>query len=453
MRVNDTLANTTRAAHDVGLAAWLGGAMFGKLAHNLSLVKIASHTERGSVSNAAWNGYNPVNALGLGTAAIGWAAARVTEANNGNLTGRERGLSTAKDGLMAASLLTGVLSGIQGARLGRQAPDGAVPVETGTKPASETPPKAAGIQRTLGALGNLNIASGVALVAVNAILAQTSHSRPAPRRAARMTAGTTRSVRSGSPRASPPPRPSPTSSAAGSLSLLTERNHVMANNKPSKGVSLAKGPVLVVGLALLIYGVLALIFGGHGFEMDPSRHRDRQEVPRPRGQRLDEPAVHRRRRAARLRSPIHWGAKSLSLIVGLVLGAASVIALVDGDDVFGIFAANGLTKLVWGIAAAVLLVLALLPRVGGNKPDDDDQDRSNRRVQRETRTVEREPRYERDTTRNTSRSRNRAGSVSADTTRRGGDAALALQPTKPRSRAPCSRATVNHQRSTDERTK
>jgi hypothetical protein len=185
MIVSDTLANSTRAAHDVGLAAWLGGAMFGKFAHNPSLMKISDRAERGSVSNAAWNGYNPINALGLGTAAVGWAAARVTEARNGNLSGRERALSAAKDGLMASSLLTGVLSGVQGARLARQAPDGAVPVETGVKPAPDTPPKAAVIQRSLRVLGNLNIASGVALVAVNAILAQTNHSRPSRSRALR----------------------------------------------------------------------------------------------------------------------------------------------------------------------------------------------------------------------------------------------------------------------------
>ena len=195
MKINDTVANATRAAHDVGLAAWLGGAMFGKFAHNPSLLKISSRPERGSVSNAAWNGYNPINALGLGTAALGWAAARATEASNGNLTGRERALSTAKDGLMASAVLTGVLNGIQGARLAGQAPDGAVPVETGTKPATDTPAKAAGIQRTLAVLGNLNIASGVALVAVNAILAQTNHSRPSTRRALR--------------RSSSPNRPSP----------------------------------------------------------------------------------------------------------------------------------------------------------------------------------------------------------------------------------------------------
>jgi hypothetical protein len=183
MTVSDTLANTTRAAHDVGLAAWLGGAMFGKIALNPSLERITSHAERGSVSNAAWNGYNAVNAAGLGAAALGWGAARLTEANPANLSGREKALSTAKDGLMAAAVLTGLANGVQGVRLAKQAPEGAVPIETGTKPAAETPPKAAKIQRSLELLGNVNIAAGVALVAVNAVLAQTDHSRPAKRRA------------------------------------------------------------------------------------------------------------------------------------------------------------------------------------------------------------------------------------------------------------------------------
>ena len=182
MTVSDTLAHTTRAAHDVGLAAWLGGAMFGKLAHNPSLEKISSHSERGSVANAAWNGYNPVNALGLGAAALGWGAARLTEAKPSNLSGTEKRLSLAKDALMAAAVVTGVGSGVQGARLARQAPDGAVPVQTGTRPAPETPAKAAKIQRSLGVLGTLNIVAGVALVAVNGILAQANHSHPAKKR-------------------------------------------------------------------------------------------------------------------------------------------------------------------------------------------------------------------------------------------------------------------------------
>jgi hypothetical protein len=182
MTVNDTLANTTRAAHDVGLAAWLGGAMFGKFAHNPSLRKIASHSERGSVNTAAWNGYNLINAAGLGAAALGWGAARATKTKPDNLTATEKALSQAKDGLMAAAVATGIASGIQGARLAHQAPDGSVPIETGTKPAPETPSPAARIQRSLGVLGSLNIAAGVGLVAVNAILAQIDHSHPAAKR-------------------------------------------------------------------------------------------------------------------------------------------------------------------------------------------------------------------------------------------------------------------------------
>ena len=172
----------------------------------------------------------------------------------------------------------------------------------------------------------------------------------------------------------------------------------MASNKKSKGISLAKGPVLVVGLALLIYGVLALLFGGHGFEMDPvSGTETGKTFLGLEGNGWTNQLFIGSGALLVFGSPTHWGAKSLSLIVGLVLGAASVIALVDGDDVFGIFAANGLTALVWGVAAAILIVLAVLPRVGGNKPVDD------RSARRESQPA----RFERD----------RGGSVAAGATR------------------------------------
>jgi hypothetical protein len=183
MTVPDSVANVTRAAHDVGLAAWLGGAMYGKFALNPSLTRISQRPERGATANAAWNGYNLINAAGLAAAGLGWGAARLTEASNPNLTPTEKTLSQVKDALMGVSVLTGILNGVQGARLAKQAPGGAVPVETGTVPAPETPPTAARIQRSLGVLGNVNIASGIALVAVNAVLSQTNHSHPAKRRA------------------------------------------------------------------------------------------------------------------------------------------------------------------------------------------------------------------------------------------------------------------------------
>src|SRR5207248_7868723 len=57
----------------------------------------------------------------------------------------------------------------------------------------------------------------------------------------------------------------------------------------------------------------------------------------------------------------HLVAKAMSLIVGVALGAAAVIALISGD-VLGMAAANHLTELAWGIAAAILLFNTLVPR-------------------------------------------------------------------------------------------
>jgi hypothetical protein len=182
MTTRDSVANATRALHDVGLAAWVGGSLYGKLALNPAVQLIDKKTDRGKVVNAAWNGYNLVNTLALGAVTVGWLGARFTETRPENLSDTERALSFVKDGLVAAAVLTGIVNGIQGGRLAKQAPEGAVPIESGTEPAPETPPEAAKIQRSLGLFGNLNIITGVALVAVNGVLAQLNYSRPPARR-------------------------------------------------------------------------------------------------------------------------------------------------------------------------------------------------------------------------------------------------------------------------------
>jgi hypothetical protein len=182
MTTSDTLANTTRALHDLGLAAWLGGSLFGKFALNPAVRLIDKKTDRGRVVNAAWNGYNLINTLALGAVAVGWLGARVTEARNDHMSDAESALASVKDGLVVAAVVTGVVSGVQGGRLAKQAPEGAVPIESGTVPAPETPPEAAKIQRSLGLFGNLNIITGVALAVVNGILAQINYSRPTARR-------------------------------------------------------------------------------------------------------------------------------------------------------------------------------------------------------------------------------------------------------------------------------
>ena len=181
--VNDTLAQTTRAVHDWGLASYLGGTMYGKFALNPAVRTIPNKSDRGKVANTAWNSYNLINAASLAAVGLGWGAARATEARPDRLSDKERTLAQIKDGFAASTILLGVASGILGGRLARQAPDGAVPVESGVEPAEETPRAAARIQRSLGVLGNASILSGVGLVVSNAVLAQVNHSRPPRRRA------------------------------------------------------------------------------------------------------------------------------------------------------------------------------------------------------------------------------------------------------------------------------
>lgn len=176
--ISDTVQDINQAVHNVGMAAWVGGTLFGRVAHNPSLVRISSHAERGAVANTAWNAYNVINAGSLAAVGLGHLGGRLTELRSSNLSSRERPLVRLMDALTATAVVTGVLNGIQGARLARQAPDGAVPVETGTRPAPETPPEAARIQRSLNLLGIANLASGVGLVATTGLFWRSAVSRP-----------------------------------------------------------------------------------------------------------------------------------------------------------------------------------------------------------------------------------------------------------------------------------
>jgi len=143
--------------------------------------------------------------------------------------------------------------------------------------------------------------------------------------------------------------------------------------KREKGTSLAKGPIALVGMILLAYGVTGLIFGGHGF----TAHAISGTVNGKSWLGLEVNGWSNLLfigggALLLFGAPLHWGAKTMGLLVGLGFAAAAVIALIDGDDVLGIFAANGRTKLVWAIVGAVLIVLALLPRVGGRKKVEED---------------------------------------------------------------------------------
>lgn len=161
------LSTAAWVAHNLGLAACFGGQLFGKLALNPKLDALSSKTERGKMLNAAWNRYNVVNAVSLGTAAATWFVGRAGISGE-SIDEDARNLVLAKDALFVASILTGLASIISGLRLARQAPEGATPIQTGTEPAPETPEEAPGLLLTVNVLGNVSLG----LIAVTTILSQ-----------------------------------------------------------------------------------------------------------------------------------------------------------------------------------------------------------------------------------------------------------------------------------------
>jgi hypothetical protein len=169
----------------------------------------------------------------------------------------------------------------------------------------------------------------------------------------------------------------------------------MAVRRKTKGTSLAKGPIGLIGLVLLAYGVTALLFGGHGF----TTHAPTGAVVGKTWLGLEVNGWSGLLFVAAgllllLGAPMHWGAKTMSLIVGISLVVLCLIALANGHGALGIFAANGLTELVWGAGGALLIVLSLLPRVGRKSAAVDEPVApvgTTERVERAPQTVPSEP--------------------------------------------------------------
>ena len=176
------LSKVGRAAHDVGLAGLLGGNLYGRLALHPSVAEISDPAERGKLVNAAWRRYGTIQTLSLAAVTAGWLGARADEAANRNLGDRERKLATARDVLLGAVATTGLATAAQGMRFARMAPDGAVPLTDGDTAAPGASPKQARAKKTLNVLGLATMASEIALVAVNAAVAQENFRRPPARR-------------------------------------------------------------------------------------------------------------------------------------------------------------------------------------------------------------------------------------------------------------------------------
>jgi len=161
-------------AHDMALAALLGGNLFGRVAMHPALADVSDEAQRGQVLNRAWRRYGTVNSAALAGLIAGWAVVRADE-TSGRWTGSaRRRLVLTKDLAVGAVLLTGVGSAVSGVSFAQQAPQGAVPMASGHDPAPETPARAAQLKRVVNVLSRLNLSAELALLSVNALLSRRS---------------------------------------------------------------------------------------------------------------------------------------------------------------------------------------------------------------------------------------------------------------------------------------
>ena len=166
---------------------------------------------------------------------------------------------------------------------------------------------------------------------------------------------------------------------------------------PRRGVSLAKGPVAIVGIASLALGILGLHLRQPELQLrraraGPSRAATFLGIE---GNGWTWALFAAAGLLLLLGSPIHWGAKSMAFIVGVVMVVGALISLSDGDDVLGIVATNNWTTLVMGAGGAALIVLSMMPRVGkrrGGAPMATREEREDARSVEPARRFDREPR-------------------------------------------------------------
>jgi hypothetical protein len=131
-----------------------------------------------------------------------------------------------------------------------------------------------------------------------------------------------------------------------------------------KGPGLARGPALIIGTILAVFGLILFLHDGAtatgGFPDADVNGRTFLGFESNGWTAFITTAAGV---ALLFGAAQHLLAKTMSLIVGVVLAACAVLALVNGPGVLGLAAANWATELGWGIAAVLLLLNLFAPRL------------------------------------------------------------------------------------------
>jgi hypothetical protein len=149
-----------RSLHDVGLAAWFGGSLFGAVGLNGASKVVSDPSERTKVAAAGWARWAPVNGAAIAAHTVG--AVGLLVANSGRVaTQSGAGANTlVKTVLTGAALAVTAYSGLQGTKVAKE-----VPAASGVDPDARTPQDVAAAQKRLKVLQwSIPVLTGTLLV-------------------------------------------------------------------------------------------------------------------------------------------------------------------------------------------------------------------------------------------------------------------------------------------------
>jgi hypothetical protein len=168
-----TLTTSAYVLHNLGLAAGFGGSLFGRIALNPSAKLITDKQDRAKIVNAAWNGYNIINAVGLGATALTWFFGR-SKISGRSISASARKLVLVKDFLMGATLVSGVVNLIGGGFLAKRALQDGIAMESGSKAADDAPDDVKSATKLVNWLGVFSLATMAGLIGVSTWLDNTA---------------------------------------------------------------------------------------------------------------------------------------------------------------------------------------------------------------------------------------------------------------------------------------
>lgn len=135
-----------RSMHDLGMAAWFGGALMGAVGLNGATGDITDPKERTRIASAGWARWSPVSSAAIGThliGGLGLVLANRTRVQNQAGVGPNTVIKTI---LTGAAVATTAYSGILGAKVLAAGP---VAAHDGTTPSKGTPAEVAALQNQL----------------------------------------------------------------------------------------------------------------------------------------------------------------------------------------------------------------------------------------------------------------------------------------------------------------